>query len=309
MSGPDPLDSAVAAAAALRTREIGAVELVELCLERVAARDGAINAVVWLDEDDARADARRAQERLDGSGDSLPPFLGVPIPIKDLTPVAGWPTTFGSRGAGHEPTRRDAPVVLALRRGGFVLCGRTNTPEFGTLPTTENLRHGITRNPWDTALTPGGSSGGAAAVVSAGMFALAHGNDGGGSIRVPAACTGVVGVKPSRARVPNRQRPWDGLVCEGFLTHTVLDAAAALDVVAVPDPAAWAVAPAPARPFAAEGPPGKARDCAWACCGAPRWACPSNRPTPTRSAISPPCCPTPGTRSPTSSWSCSRRRR
>jgi len=176
----------------------------------------------------------------------------VPIPIKDLTPVAGWPVTYGSYGASDEPSEESELVVEALQRAGFVLCGRTNTPEFGPLTVAENTRYGLTRNPWDTDRSSGGSSGGASAAVAGGMFPIAHANDGGGSIRIPAAYTGLVGLKSSRGRIPRRAQSWLGAVVEGAVTRTVADAAASLDATAGPDPLAWYNAPAPERPFAEE---------------------------------------------------------
>ncbi len=133
-----------------------------------------------------------------------------------------------------------------------MLCGRTNTPEFGPLTVAENSRYGTTRNPWDTDRASGGSSGGASAAVAGGMFPIAHANDGGGSIRIPAAYCGLVGLKPSRGRIPRLAQSWMGAVVEGVITRTIADTAAALDAIAVPDPLAWFNAPAPARPFAEE---------------------------------------------------------
>jgi amidase len=151
--------------------------------------------------------------------------------------------------------------VDALVQAGFVLCGRTNTPEFGVITVAENSRYGITRNPWDTERSPGGSSGGAAAAVAAGMFPIAHANDGGGSIRIPASYCGLVGLKPSRGRVPRLAQSWLGAVVEGVVSRTVADSAVALDAIAGPDPLAWYNAPAPPRPFAEETstPPGTLR--------------------------------------------------
>ncbi|MGH9207360.1 MAG: amidase, partial [Acidimicrobiales bacterium] len=143
-------------------------------------------------------------------------------------------------------------MVEAFERAGFVLMGRTNTPELGPITVTENNRYGITRNPWDLSYSPGGSSGGAAAAVASGMAPAAHGNDGGGSIRIPASCCGLVGLKPSRGRVPARVNPWEGAAVEGALTRTVADAAGVLDVICGPDPLCWYNAPAPDRPFAEE---------------------------------------------------------
>ena len=174
------------------------------------------------------------------------------MPIKDLTPVAGWPVTYGSHGAPEGPSEESELVVEALLAAGFVLCGRTNTPEFGPITVAENIRYGISRNPWDTERSPGGSSGGAAAAVAGGMFPIAHANDGGGSIRIPASYCGLVGLKPSRGRVPRLAQSWLGAVVEGVVTRTVADSAAVLDVTAGPDLLAWNNALPPVRPFAEE---------------------------------------------------------
>jgi amidase len=250
VSAPDPLTPALELAAALRERELSAVELLDACLAAVDARNPELNAVTWRNDEQARADAAQADRRLADGDDA--PFLGVPIPIKDLTPVAGWPVTYGSHGAPEGPSERSELVVDALVRAGFVLCGRTNTPAFGVITAAENLRHGISRNPWDPTRTPGGSSGGAGAAVAAGMFPIAHANDGGGSIRIPASYCGLVGLKPSRGRVPRLAQSWLGAVVEGVVSHTVADSATVLDAIAQPDPLAWYNAPAPARPFSQE---------------------------------------------------------
>jgi amidase len=235
-------------AAALRARELSSLELLDACLEAVDARDGELNALIWRDDEQARASAREADRRL--AGGEHAPFLGVPLPIKDLTPVAGWPVTYGSRGAPEGASERSELVVDSLTRAGFVPCGRTNTPEFGILTVTENSRYGPTRNPWDPTLSPGGSSGGAGAAVAAGMFPLAHANDGGGSIRIPASYCGLIGLKTSRGRIPRLAQSWLGSVVEGVLTRTVADTAAVLDVLAVFDPLAWYNAPPAGRAFA-----------------------------------------------------------
>jgi amidase len=247
---PDPLTPALELAAALRARELSAVELLDACLAAVDARNPELNAVTWRNDEQARADAEKADRRLADGDDA--PFLGVPIPIKDLTPVAGWPVTYGSHGAPVGPSERSELVVDALVRAGFVLCGRTNTPAFGVITAAENLRHGISRNPWDPSRTPGGSSGGAGAAVAGGMFPIAHANDGGGSIRIPASYCGLVGLKPSRGRVPRLAQGWLGAVVEGVVSHTVADSAAVLDAISRPDPLAWYNAPAPVRPFSQE---------------------------------------------------------
>ena len=245
-----PTTEAVELATALRARELSAVELLEDCLAAVDARNPELNAVVWRDDEAARAAARDADARIEAGQEA--PFLGVPIPIKDLTAVAGWPLTYGSHGAGEELSEESELVVEALQRAGFVLCGRTNTPEFGPLTVAENSRYGNTVNPWDTGRASGGSSGGASAAVASGMFPIAHANDGGGSIRIPAAYTGLVGLKSSRGRIPRRAQTWMGAVVEGAITRTMADAAASLDAMAGPDTLAWFNAPAPERPFAEE---------------------------------------------------------
>jgi len=247
---PSPTASALELAAGLRERHFSSVELLDACLAAVDRLNPTLNAVTWRDDAGARAAAQEADRLIAAGGQS--PFLGVPIPIKDLTPVAGWPVTYGSHGAPEAPSETSELVVDALARAGFVLCGRTNTPAFGVITAAENLRHGITRNPWDTNRSPGGSSGGAASAVAGGMFPIAHANDGGGSIRIPASYCGLVGLKPSRGRVPRLAQSWLGAVVEGVVTRTVADSAAVLDAIAAVDPLAWYNAPAPARPFAQE---------------------------------------------------------
>ncbi len=253
MASLDPRAPALELAAALRARELSSVELLEACLEAVDERNPQLNAVVWRNDEDARAAAAQADRRLaDGEDGGRAPFLGVPLPIKDLTPVAGWPVSYGSRGGPPGVSEQSELVVEALQRAGFVLCGRTNTPEFGVITVAENSRYGISRNPWDPSRSPGGSSGGAAAAVASGMFPIAHANDGGGSIRIPASYCGLVGFKPSRGRVPRLAQSWLGAVVEGVVARTVADSATVLDAIAGPDPLAWYNAPAPARPFAQE---------------------------------------------------------
>jgi amidase len=246
----DAFWNALDLAAAIRSREVSPVEVMEDCLARVDRLDADLNAVVWRNDDEALAEAKRAADLVATQRrEDLPPFIGVPIPIKDLTDAAGQPNTYGSAGASDAPRDEDELVVSALRRAGFILTGRTNTPELGPITAAENSRYGITRNPWNTDHTPGGSSGGAAASVASGMFPIAHGNDGGGSIRIPASCCGLVGLKVSRGRVPALVENWEGAAVEGVLTHSIADTAAALDVIAGPDPLCWYNAPAPERPF------------------------------------------------------------
>jgi amidase len=245
------LSSALTVAAAIKAKEVSPLEVLDACLARVDAVNDRVNAIIWRDDEQARTAAREAGDAVT-RGEDLAAFHGVPIPIKDLTPVKGWPTTYGSRGAPDGPSQESELVVLALVKAGFVLAGRTNTPEFGPITVAENLRYGVTRNPWNLEHTPGGSSGGAAAAVAAGMFPIAHANDGGGSIRIPASCCGLVGLKPSRGRVPALFTPWEGASVEGVVTRTVADAAAVLDVLSARDPLCWYNAPAPTRPFGTE---------------------------------------------------------
>jgi amidase len=250
MADLGPWNSALELAEGLRRRELSSVELTDACLAAVDAVNPELNAVIWRNDEQARASAAEADKRLAAGEDA--PFLGVPIPIKDLTPVKGWPVTYGSHGAPEGPSEESELVVEAFERAGFVLCARTNTPAFGVITAAENLRYGISRNPWDTDRTPGGSSGGAAGAVAGGMFPIAHANDGGGSIRIPASYCGLVGFKPSRGRVPRLAQSWLGAVVEGVVARTVADSAAVLDVIAGPDQLSWYNAPAPAHPFSQE---------------------------------------------------------
>jgi amidase len=216
-------------AAAVRAGEVSARELVEAALAAIERLNGDVNAFVTVAPERALADADAIE-----SADPRP-LAGVPIAIKDIGPLTeGIRTTFGSAVSGDWVPPFDTAIVKKLRAAGAVIVGKTSTPEFGITPVTEPARFGPTRNPWDPSRTAGGSSGGSAAAVAAGMVALAHGNDGGGSIRIPASCCGLVGLKPSRGRVsaaPLVESP-SGLVAEGVLTRTVADTAVALDIVA-----------------------------------------------------------------------------
>ena len=254
--GPTALNLAAAIAAG----ETTPTKAVEASLAAMDAVNGELNAITWRNDEQALAEAAALEADL-AKGVDRGPFAGVPIPIKDLTPVAGWPTTYGSSACGTPVPEEDHTVVAALRRAGFIPCARTNTPEFGSITVTESSRYGITRNPWDANRTPGGSSGGAAASVASGMFTVAHANDGGGSIRIPASCTGLVGLKPSRNRVPVPSLQWFGAAVEGVVTKDVADTAAILDLISGPDPLQWDNAPAPTRRFTDEvgADPGKLR--------------------------------------------------
>ena len=243
-------------AALVRGGEIAAREVVSVALDRVEALDDRVNAFVEVD-------AERALEAADTiePGDERP-FAGVPIAIKANTPVAGMCMNFGSKFLeGHRPSH-SAYLVRRLREAGFVVIGTTNMPEFGILPTTEPRHTGTTRNPWDLDRTPGGSSGGAAAAVAAGMLPIAHGNDGGGSLRIPAACCGLVGLKPSRGRVSRGPDLGDSyLACDGVLSRTVAETAQLLDVLSgyeVGD-ATWASRPTEPYATSVRRDPGRLR--------------------------------------------------
>jgi amidase len=181
------------------------------------------------------------------------PFHGVPIAVKDLTATAGIRTTYSSRAFAENVPDFDAAVVRRIRAAGFIVVGKTNTPEFGTTAFTESDLNGVTRNPWSTERTPGGSSGGAAAAVAAGLVPLAHGSDGGGSIRIPASCCGLFGLKPARGRVSAAPFPsLEGLSTAGPISRSVADAAALLDVLAGYEPGDPWWTPPPPRPFSQE---------------------------------------------------------
>ncbi|VTU37124.1 6-aminohexanoate-cyclic-dimer hydrolase [Variovorax sp. PBL-H6] len=248
---------ALALGAMVRSGELGAAELLDAALARIAERNPALNAVVTPMYDAARTAI--AAGLPDG------PFQGVPFLVKELVAsVAGVPTTFGSRLYARNLPAADSEVVARMRRAGLVIVGKTNSPEFGLSPTTESLLYGVTRNPWDHALTPGGSSGGAAAAVASGMVPMAHATDGGGSIRIPASCCGLFGLKPTRARVtsgPEGGEGLSGLANQHVVSRSVRDSAAMLDAIAGPMPGDPYAAAPPTRPFIDEvgQPPGRLR--------------------------------------------------
>jgi amidase len=248
--------SATELAARIRDGSLTAREAVEAAVRRIEAVDPHIGAFVEVDAERVLAEADAIEPRDER------PFAGVPIAVKSNTAVAGLCMNFASRFlAGHRPTH-NAYLVRRLREAGFVIVGTTNMPEFGILPTTEPRHTGPTRNPWDTSRTPGGSSGGSAAAVAAGLVPLAHGNDGGGSLRIPAACCGLVGLKPSRGRVSRGPDLGDSfLVSDGVLTRTVAETALLLDVLSGYEPGDATWAPRPAEPYtlAMRRDPGKLR--------------------------------------------------
>jgi amidase len=241
---------ATAQAGLVRCGEMSPLELVDAAIERIGRCDPALNAVIHRQFSTARTQA--AGELPDG------PFRGVPILLKDLgAPQAGEPYCEGTsfaKAAGYR-AERDSFLVQRFKKAGFVVLGRTNTPELGTAITTEPLAFGPTRNPWSTEHSSGGSSGGSAAAVASGMVAVAHGNDGGGSIRIPASCCSLFGLKPSRGRVskgPVGGDSWNGFSVDHVLVRTVRDSAAVLDQIAGYRPGDTFAAPRPARPFSQE---------------------------------------------------------
>jgi amidase len=232
----DPFASALDQAAAVRRREVSALELVEAYLERIERLNPRFNAY-WLTTPELARE--QAAAPCDG------PLAGAATSIKDLAAMAGHPQTFGSRAFEDNVPAVDAFVVRGAKAAGSPILGRTTTPEFGSRPVTEFGLHGVARNPWNPGRTPGGSSGGAAAALAAGLCAWSHGTDGGGSIRIPASCCGLVGLKPSRGRIspgPLVGEGWAGLSTQGAITRTVDDAAAALDALAghLPGDPYWA---------------------------------------------------------------------
>ncbi len=243
-------------AAMVRSGEISSRELVQTSLERIEELNPMLNAFVQVDEEGALATADRI-----GAGDERP-FAGVPIAIKNNRPVKGLRLTYGCPLMAEHVAPYDHNITRRIREAGFVIVGTTTLPEYGILPVSEARMFGPTRNPWDLERTPGGSSGGAAAAVAAGIVPVAHGNDGGGSIRIPAACCGLVGLKPARGRIsPAPELGDSSLGIDGVLTRTVADTAAILDVLAGYElgDATWA--PPPPEPFAvsAAADPGKLR--------------------------------------------------
>jgi aspartyl-tRNA(Asn)/glutamyl-tRNA(Gln) amidotransferase subunit A len=228
--------SAIELAAMIQSRKVSAVEVTQAFLTRIERHNPSLNAFVTMHSEEALCDAQKAEEAL-MSGQQVGPLHGVPLHVKDILFVAGSRTTFGSKLTESNVTSADCPAVERLRKAGMILVGRTNTPEHGWKGVTDNRVFGITRNPWNVALTPGGSSGGAAAAVAAGMGPIGLGTDGGGSLRIPASFCGVFGFKPSFGRVPN----WPGSASAmlrhvGTITRTVADMAASLDMLAGPDP-------------------------------------------------------------------------
>lgn len=246
---------AVGLAELVRRGEVDAASLVEEAIARIERVDSRLNAVVCKLYAQARAAAR--EKRFEGK------LGGVPFLIKDFfQTVRGTPTTSGSRFYRGHVAEDDTELVRRYRSAGLIFVGKTNAPELALLPTTEPELHGPARNPWDVGRSPGGSSGGAAAAVAAGIVPVAHGGDGGGSIRIPASCCGLFGLKPTRARTPLgpiASEHWSGFTVEHAISRSVRDSAVLLDLTAGPEPTSPYHAPPPLRSFADEvrTPPGR----------------------------------------------------
>ncbi|ALF53504.1 amidase [Nostoc piscinale CENA21] len=223
---------AVELARLIRHREVSPLELVEIYLQRIERLNPQLGSYFTVTAELAIADAQAKTEML-ATAAELPPFFGVPISIKDLNTVAGVPCTYGNPALLNNIPNYDDGVVTRIKQAGFIILGKTATSEIGSFPYTEPTGFPPSRNPWNLEYTSGGSSGGAAAAVAAGLCAIAQGSDGGGSIRGPAACCGLVGIKPSRGRVtkaPVGDR-LGGIAVNGPIARTVADAAAMLDAI------------------------------------------------------------------------------
>jgi len=236
---------------AVRRGEARAEAAVDAAFTRIGAVDEAVNAFCSLREDAARAEAREIDARV-ARGEDPGPLAGVPFGVKDEQDVAGMPTTYGSVPMRDHVPARDSTMVARLRAAGAIPIGKTNMPEFGSTAFTKNRLFGVTRNPWNLDRTPGGSSGGSSAAVAAGEVPLATGGDGGGSIRIPASYSGLVGLKPTFgvvSRAPFLFRDWVDTISRGPIVRTVRDAAVFLDVVAGYDPLDPDSVPAPSMSY------------------------------------------------------------
>jgi amidase len=229
----------------IRRREVSATDVTEAALARMALRNPALNAIVRPLDDLARDMASRLHPSA--------PFAGVPMAIKDLqATIAGVPTSHGTRVMQQVVPTHDSELVARYRRAGAVFIGKSNTPEFGLTPFTESEALGPARNPWDTTKTTGGSSGGSGAAVAARIVPIAHGGDGGGSLRIPASCNGVFGLKPTRGRLPtgpDNSDVWRAFAQEHVLSISVRDSAAMMDVTAGDDVGTPVACPPQERPF------------------------------------------------------------
>jgi amidase len=224
----------------IRSGATSARAVAEAALARADAVDPTVRSLVWRD-DAATLAAADAVDRSRAAGATLPPFAGVPLTVKDTFSVVGQPWTRGSLAVDETPAASTDLLPAAAFTAGFVQVGRAATPELAMTTSCESPRSGTTHNPWDLSRSPGGSSGGSAAAVAAGIVPAALASDGGGSLRVPAAFCGLVGLKPSRGLLPQRVQGWEGGATEGVVTWSVRDTAAVVAHLAAPDPLAWQV--------------------------------------------------------------------
>ena len=248
-------------AALIRSRQLSPVELLEASLQRIEETEPTLNAWTGMRREEAMQEARDIGERI-ARGEEVGPLAGLPFGVKELDDLAGFPSTHASLPYKDDYPERDSIEVERLRKAGAIALGKTNAPEFGYTASTKNLIFGVTRNPWNPERTPGGSSGGSSAAVAAGQVPFCTASDGGGSIRIPASCCGVFGLKPSRGRVSSAPfAALEGLSTAGPLSRTVEDAAHLLDALAGYEPGDPWWAPPPEHPFASTvaEPPGTLR--------------------------------------------------
>lgn len=239
------LETTIGIAAAIRAGDVSAREIVDRCLERVAKSNDRLNAFVYIGADQARGDADRIDSAI-ARGEDVGPLAGVPFGVKDMDRCAGMPVSYGSLiHKGRPPADRDSVHVGRLREAGAIPIGMTSCSEFGTVHFTHTKAWGTTRNPWNLEMTSGGSSGGSSAVVAAGVVPFATAGDGGGSTRIPASFTGLLGMKPSYGRIPREEPSTSQTAVWGALTRTVADSARHLDIVAGPDDRDRTSLPAP----------------------------------------------------------------
>ncbi|MQA03240.1 MAG: amidase [Streptosporangiales bacterium] len=236
--------------AAYEKKELSPVEATQAALDRIAAVDEQLNAYCLVDADSALGQARESEQRWQ-RGEPAGPVDGVPTSVKDMFLTRGWPTLRGSRTVdADQKWEADAPCVARLRESGAVLVGKTTTPELGWKGVTDNPLTGVTRNPWDLTRTPGGSSGGSSAAVAAGMAPLSVGTDGGGSVRIPGAFSGIFALKPTYGRIPlYPSSPFGTLAHAGPMTWTVDDGALLLDVISAHDARDWSELAPPVGSF------------------------------------------------------------
>ncbi len=242
-------------ASLIRSGAVTKQEVLAAARARIAELNPDLNAVVrdWSEDEAEQAEVKHSEQQSGGHKDA--PLAGVPTLIKDNVAIGGKHTSYGSNLLRNNVTADSSPIVRRLEQAGVIPLGRSNMCEFGLLPLTESQLYGPARNPWNPAFSPGGSSGGSAAAVAAGLVPIAHGNDGGGSLRIPASCCGIFALKPSRGRNPGGERfPRGGLetaiTVNNVLSRSVRDSAVALDAICGPEPGEWFRLPRPQRPYA-----------------------------------------------------------